>query len=86
MRIDPHVHTKTGSDGNLAVEEVLQKAKTKGIDLLSVTDHESIDSQKRAVALTARYGISYTTGGELNVTFDYADDNVAKSVSLDFLG
>jgi len=26
MKIDLHIHTKTGSDGNLSVEEVFQEA------------------------------------------------------------
>ena len=82
MKIDLHVHTSTGSDGALTVEEVLAEAKKKNIDLLSVTDHDAIGHQSHAIALAEKYGIDYITGVELNVTFPYA----GKSVSLDFLG
>src|SRR3990172_5765590 len=82
MKIDLHIHTRTGSDGNLSVEEVFREAKKRNIDLMSITDHDSVDSQARAITLAKEYGISYITGIELNVTFQYND----KSNSLDFLG
>jgi len=84
MKIDLHIHTKTGSDGNLPIEEVFQEAKNRNIDLISITDHDSIDCQERAVALARKHGMSYITGVELNVTFHYPEGN--KDVSLDFLG
>ncbi len=82
MRIDLHIHTKTCSDGNLSIEEVFREARNRNIDLISITDHDSIDCQERAIALARDYGISYITGVELNVTFQYLN----KSISLDFLG
>jgi len=84
MKIDLHIHTKTGSDGNLPIEEVFQEAKNRNIDLISITDHDSIDCQERAIALARKHGMSYITGVELNVTFHYPEGN--KDVSLDFLG
>jgi len=82
MRIDLHIHTRTGSDGSLSIEEVFKEAKKRKIDLISITDHDSIDCQERATSLAREYGIAYVSGVELNVTFPYSD----KSVSLDFLG
>ena len=83
MKIDLHIHTKTGSDGNLSVEEVFEEARKRNIDLMSITDHDSIDAQDRAIALAGEYGITYITGVELNVTFQYSS---SKFISLDFLG
>jgi predicted metal-dependent phosphoesterase TrpH len=84
VKIDLHIHTKTCSDGNLPIEEVFQEAKNRSIDLISITDHDSVDCQERAIALAKRHGISHITGIELNVTFHYPEGN--KDVSLDFLG
>jgi len=84
MKIDLHIHTKTCSDGNLSIEQVFQEAKNRAIDLISITDHDSIDCQERAIALAKEHGISYITGVELNVTFHYPEEN--KDISLDFLG
>jgi predicted metal-dependent phosphoesterase TrpH len=83
MKIDLHIHTSTGSDGKLSVEEVFREAAQRSMDLISITDHDSIDAQERAIALAKEYGIAYLTGVELNVTFSYPG---SKSVSLDFLG
>jgi len=82
MKIDLHIHTKTGSDGNLSIEEVFNEARKRNISLMSITDHDSIDCQEKAVALAREYDIAYIPGVELNVTFQYLN----KSVSLDFLG
>ncbi len=82
MKIDLHIHTSTGSDGALTIQEVFAEAKKRNIDLLSITDHDAIDHQGQAVELAKKHKIAYITGVELNVTFPYA----GKSVSLDFLG
>jgi 3',5'-nucleoside bisphosphate phosphatase len=84
VKIDLHIHTRTGSDGNLSIEEVFQEAKNRDINLISITDHDSIVCQGRAISLARKHGISYITGVELNVTFHYPEGN--KDVSLDFLG
>jgi predicted metal-dependent phosphoesterase TrpH len=82
MKIDLHIHTKTGSDGNLPMDEVFREAKFRDINFMSITDHDNIDGQKDAISLAAKFGIRYISGVELNVTFIYKN----KSYSLDFLG
>jgi predicted metal-dependent phosphoesterase TrpH len=84
VKTDLHIHTKTCSDGNLTIEEVFQEATKRNISLISITDHDSVDCQERAIALAKSRGMSYITGIELNVTFHYPEDD--KDVSLDFLG
>ena len=81
MKIDLHIHSDC-SDGEFTVEEIFEEARGRGLHLISVTDHDSIEGQEQAVALSKEYGISYITGVELNVTFEY----LSKSTSLDFLG
>jgi len=83
MRIDLHIHTSTGSDGSLTVEQVFPEAKRRGIGLMSITDHDSIAAQEKAIALAEEHGIAYISGVELNVAFTRPD---TKPVSLDFLG
>ena len=83
MRIDLHIHTRTCSDGNLSIEEVFQEARNRKIGLMSTTDHDSIDCQKRAIALAKELDIAYITGVELNVTFQCP---ASRPISLDFLG
>jgi predicted metal-dependent phosphoesterase TrpH len=86
MVIDLHIHSKTCSDGNLTVEEIVKEAKIRDIGLMSITDHDSICCQEKAVILTKNNGIRYVVGVELNVTLQQTKYLKGKSVSLDFLG
>ena len=82
MKIDLHIHTSTGSDGALPMNEVFRVAKKRDIDFLSITDHDSIEHQGKAIELAAANHLRYITGVELNVTFPHQ----GKAISLDFLG
>jgi predicted metal-dependent phosphoesterase TrpH len=86
MIIDLHIHSKSCSDGNSTVEELAKEAKVRNIGLMSITDHDSISCQEKALALTMKNGIRYIFGVELNVTFSHPKYNEGKSISLDFLG
>jgi len=86
MKIDLHIHSKSCSDGNLSVEELIGEAKIRKIGLLSITDHDSIGCQSKAMALARKNGIRYVSGVELNVTFSHPKYHEGKSISLDFLG
>jgi predicted metal-dependent phosphoesterase TrpH len=53
---------------------------------MSITDHDSIGCQEKAMALARKNGIRYVSGVELNVTFSHPRYREGKPVSLDFLG
>ena len=42
MRVDLHVHT-TASDGELSPQEVMRKAFRDGVEILSITDHDTLE-------------------------------------------
>jgi len=86
MKIDLHIHSKSCSDGNLTVEEIVREAKIRNIGLMSITDHDSVGCQEEAIALARKNGIRYISGVELNVTFSHPKYREGKSISLDFLG
>ena len=85
MKIDLHIHSNC-SDGKFTVQKIIKEAKARNIGLMSITDHDSIDSQETAITLAKKNGIRYVSGVELNVTFSHPKYNEGKSVSLDFLG
>ncbi len=85
MKIDLHMHS-TCSDGRFSPEEIFKKASEIGIEMLSITDHDSIECQALARELSSEYGIRYINGLELSVNFSHPDYNNAKPISLDFLG
>ena len=85
MKIDLHIHSKA-SDGKLSVAEIFQEAENRKIYLLSITDHDNISSQAKAVLEAQQRDIRYITGVELNVTFSDPNYQEGKAVALDFLG
>ena len=86
MIIDLHIHSKTCSDGNLTVKEIIKEAKTRKINLISITDHDSIDCQNIAMNLTKKNQICYIYGIELNISFSHPNFCNGKAASLDLLG
>jgi len=84
MSIDLHVHSKF-SDGKMTVEEILREAERRGIKLLSITDHDTIEGQEQAAALAEKYGIQYISGLEMNISFSDEEYNDSGPISLDLL-
>jgi predicted metal-dependent phosphoesterase TrpH len=85
MIIDLHIHSNH-SDGVLSVEEIIREAEFRNINLMAITDHDSVSCQKTAAASSEKAGINYVFGVELNVTFSHPKYRDGKSISLDFLG
>ena len=86
MKIDLHIHSKNCSDGRMTLEEIFEEASRRHIDLISITDHDSLDCQEPAKRLADHYHIRYVYGLELNVSFSHPEYRNSKPISLDFLG
>ena len=68
LNADLHCHSVV-SDGTLTPEELALRAKTNGVELWALTDHDEIGGQVRAAAAAAANGMAYLTGVEISVTF-----------------
>lgn len=86
MKIDLHIHSKNGSDGRWTLDQIFPEAARRKIDVMSITDHDAIHCQEEAIALAARFGITYIPGVELNITFSHHSYKDGKATSLDLLG
>ena len=54
-RCDPHIHT-TYSDGLGSPREVVERAMALGLDVIAITDHDSVQGALEARELAARAG------------------------------
>jgi predicted metal-dependent phosphoesterase TrpH len=53
LTCDLHVHTSYSKDGESSVEDILQAAEAAGLDAIAITDHDSVEGAKKALALTS---------------------------------
>jgi len=67
------------------VGQIIDEATRRGLTLISITDHDSIECQDDALRLAERHGIQYVCGLELNILFAHPGYNEAQPVPLDFL-
>ena len=68
LNADLHCHSVV-SDGTLTPEALAARAKTNGVELWALTDHDEIGGQHRAAAAAKAIGLPYLTGAEISVTF-----------------
>jgi predicted metal-dependent phosphoesterase TrpH len=66
LKYDLHLHS-TASDGRLNPEQVVDMAVSKGLELIALTDHDSVSGIDRALARAAEYpDIRVIPGVEIN--------------------
>jgi predicted metal-dependent phosphoesterase TrpH len=67
--IDMHMHT-TYSDGAYSTEELLIKAKSRGLNTISITDHDTVHSIVEAQEIGKKIGIEVIPGVELSTDIE----------------
>ena len=85
--VDLHLHT-TCSDGNLSPVEMINKAVSVGLNVISITDHDSTEALDESIAASNQFsslsiipGIELSTdipGNEIHMLgyfIDYKDEN-----------
>ncbi len=68
LNADLHCHSVI-SDGTLTPEELASRAQKNGVELWSLTDHDEIGGQHRAIAAARAVGLPFLTGTEISVSF-----------------
>lgn len=68
MRADLHCHS-TASDGSLSPFELVQLAKKQNLWGLSITDHDTIEAYKTAIAAAQECGIHLGAGVEFSCDY-----------------
>src|SRR5688572_21113908 len=75
MKVDLHSHT-TCSDGRDAPAELARKARAAGIDVLAVTDHDTLDGIAPAAEEGRRIGLKVIPAVEMSSQFEGRDVHV----------
>jgi predicted metal-dependent phosphoesterase TrpH len=69
MRVDLHIHS-TASDGTYSPAEVVQIALTNQMDVIALTDHDTLDGIQRAQQAASTTDLEVIAGIELTVESD----------------
>lgn len=72
-KADLHLHTNK-SDGQFSVEELIKLAKAAELDIISITDHDTIDAIQEAIEIGKHYGIEVIPG--LEISSDFLDNEI----------
>jgi len=71
--IDLHIHSKYSLDGELEVQEIIDRCKKNNINILSITDHNSINANYEASNSCLGSGIDYIPGIEIDCSYNGID-------------
>lgn len=75
MRADLHAHT-TASDGTLTPTALVDHACERGIDVIAITDHDSVAGVGEAIAAAAGTSVTVVPGVELSAVSDNRDVHI----------
>jgi hypothetical protein len=75
MRLDLHIHT-TASDGSWSPEAVVHGAAAGRLDVIAITDHDTIGGVERARAAAAKVNVQVVAGIEVSASHARQDVHV----------
>jgi predicted metal-dependent phosphoesterase TrpH len=75
MRVDLHLHS-TASDGIYSPAEVVQIALTNQMDVIALTDHDTVSGIRPAQAAAATTGLQVLAGVELSSEDEHTDRHI----------
>lgn len=69
-KLDLHMHSYFSDDGELSPEAIIDKAIKNGLDLISITDHNSVKANSVALEYIKDKNISYIPGIEIDCQYN----------------
>jgi len=81
-RFDLQAHSRH-SDGVLAAAEVVERAAAVGVELLALTDHDTVDGVPEAAARARELGVAFSPAAELSAVHGGHEDLHVLGYELD---
>jgi len=67
-RFDLHAHS-TASDGTLSPSRLMERAHAAGVEVMALTDHDTLEGLSEAAVATERLGLGFVPGVEVSVSW-----------------
>jgi len=75
MLIDLHAHTKA-SDGQLTAKELVERAANRQVDMLAITDHDTVDGLAQARQTIIEQNLKLTLIAGIEITTDWLNHEI----------
>ena len=85
MKIDLHNHTNYSPCGKQTVKEMLDTAKAFGLEVVAITDHDSVSGIDEAIEYGKKIGIKVIPGLEITATSGYDVKSLEPHMRVDIL-
>jgi len=67
-RFDLHAHS-TASDGTLSPTRLMERAHAAGVEVMALTDHDTLEGLPEAAAAARRLGLGFVPGVEVSISW-----------------
>lgn len=82
---DLHVHSKYSNDGEFEIQEIVDRCILNDVNVLSITDHNSISGINEAILICLNSGIDFIPGIEIDCSYKGIDLHLL-GYNIDWLG
>ena len=65
MKAELHCHSLYSHDCKMKIKDIFKMADKRNLDFISITDHSSVKSQKKAKNISKDYNVTYIPGVEI---------------------
>ena len=71
LKMDSHIHSEYSSDSNSKIDDILKIAKSKNIDIIAISDHNTVDGTSEVVKKTRNTDILAIPSIEISSTLGH---------------
>lgn len=64
-KADLHIHSRYSKDSISSLKAILTRAKKTKLDLIAITDHDTIEGAKEAIKMASEFGVNVIIGEEI---------------------
>ena len=86
-KADLHIHSRYSKDAVSSLSAILKRAKKAGLDLIAITDHDTVAGAKEAKKMAPEFGLEVIVGEEIktkegDVIALFIDDSIPSGKGL----